>query len=134
MLPAAAWKDESVAELVAKAEAADLNHQAELYVEIAEKQLKAAKRLYDDNKFEEARVAVEDIRTYSEKGTDAAIKSGKRLKKTEIALRKMADKLDDLKRSLPFDDQAPAQATASRLQELRTQLLDRMFNSKGKKK
>ena len=37
--------------------------------------------------------------TYSEKAHDAAIQAGKKLKSTEIALRKMAAKLRDIKRT-----------------------------------
>jgi hypothetical protein len=43
----------------------------------------------------------------------------------------MAAKLRDIKRSLNFDDQAPVQAAADRLENLRTDLLSHMFG-KGK--
>ena len=69
--------------------------------------------------------------TYSQKATDAAIATGKKLKNTEITLRKMAEKFRDVKRTVAFDDQAPIQQTMDELEKMRTDLLAAMF---GKKK
>jgi len=102
-----------------------------LCVEIAERQLKSADELYTAGKVDDARTALQDVVTYSEKAHDAAIQSGKKVKNTEIAFRKMAAKLRDIKRSVNFDDQAPVQAAADRLESLRTDLLSHMFG-KGK--
>ena len=136
LLLAATWlawaeKEETVQQLVARAEAARLEDRPALYVEAAERQLKSADELYTAGKLDEARAAVNDVVTYSEKAHDAAIHSGKKLKNTEIAVRKMAAKLRDIKRTLNFEDQAPVQAAADRLEQLRTDLLSRMFG-KGK--
>jgi len=130
-LQAFASKQESVQEMIARAEAAKIEDRPALYVEIAERQLKSADELYTAGKVEDAQTALKDVVTYSEKAHDAAIQSGKRLKNTEIDFRKMAAKLRDIKRSLNFDDQAPVQAAADRLENLRTDLLSHMFG-KGK--
>jgi polyhydroxyalkanoate synthesis regulator phasin len=98
-----------------------------LCVEIAERQLKSVDELYTAGKVDDARTALKDVVTYSEKAHDAAMQSGKKVKNTEIAFRKMATKLRDIKRSLNFDDQAPVQAAADRLEALRTDLLSHMF-------
>ena len=58
---------------------------------------------------------------------------GKRLKDTEIAVRKMAEKFRDVKRTLPFEDQAPVQQAIDSLEKMRTDLLAVMFGKKGKK-
>ena len=87
--------------------------------------------MYSAGKSDDARAAVQDVVTYSEKAQSTSIQSGKKLKNTEIALRKMAAKLRDIKRSLNFDDQAPVQTAADRLESLRTDLLTHMFG-KGK--
>jgi len=130
-LLAFASKAESVSELIARAEAARPEDRAVLYIEIAELQLKAADELYTAGKVQEAQAAIGDVAAYSEKAHDASLKSGKRLKNTEIAVRKMADKLRDIKRTLNFDDQAPVQEVVDRLEQLRTDLLAHMFG-KGK--
>jgi polyhydroxyalkanoate synthesis regulator phasin len=124
-------KTETLQELIARAESARVEDRPALYVEIAERQLKSANELYTAGKIDEARTAVQDVVTYSEKAHDAAIQSGKRVKNTEIEFRKMAAKLRDIKRSLNFEDQAPVQAAAERLETLRTDLLSHMFG-KGK--
>ena len=126
-----AYKTETLQELIARAESAKVEDRPALCVEIAERQLKSADELYTAGKVDDARTALQDLVTYSEKAHDAAIQSGKKVKNTEIALRKMAAKLRDIKRSLNFEDQAPVQAAAERLESLRTDLLSHMFG-KGK--
>jgi hypothetical protein len=103
-----------------------------LYVEIAQAQLTAAVEGYKAGKTEQARAAVDDVVLYAGKARDASIQSGKRLKNTEIGVRKMAEKLRDLRRTLNFDDQAPVQKAADQLESMRSELLSRMF-SKGKR-
>jgi polyhydroxyalkanoate synthesis regulator phasin len=126
-----AYKTETLQELIGRAESAKLDDQPALFTDIAERQLKSADELYTAGKIDDARAAVQDVVTYSEKAQATAIQSSKKLKNTEIALRKMAAKLRDIKRSLNFDDQAPVQAAADRLESLRTDLLTHMFG-KGK--
>jgi len=130
-LVAFAYKTETLQELIARADAARIDDQPALYVEIAERQLKSADELYTAGKVDDAQAALKDVLTYSEKAHDAAIQSGKKLKNMEIDFRKMAAKLRDIKRSLNFDDQAPLQTAADRLENMRTDLLSHMFG-KGK--
>jgi len=126
-----AAKQETLQELKARAESVPLGDRPALYIEIAEWQLKSADELYSAGKTDDARAAVNDVVAYSEKAHDAAIQSGKKLKSTEISIRKMAERLRDIKRTLNFEDQAPAQAAADRLEKLRDDLLSHMFG-KGK--
>jgi hypothetical protein len=128
---ASATKRETLQELVSRADSARMEDRPGLYVDICERQLKTADELYVAGKVDDGRGAVNDVVTYSEKAHDAAIQSDKKLKNTEIAFRKMAAKLRDIKRSLNFDDQAPVQAASDRLESLRTDLLSHMFG-KGK--
>lgn len=127
-----AYAEDSVAELVAQADAAPVDKQPELYIRAAQHQLKNANSLYDAGKSEEAAAAVKDISTYSGKATDAAAKSSKRLKKTEIDVRKMAEKLRDIKRTLNFDDQQSVQEAIEHLETFRTRLLAQMFSKEKK--
>jgi hypothetical protein len=122
---------ETVQELAARAEAARPEDRPGQYVGIAERQLKAVDQLFGANKDDEAEAALKDVVTYSEKAHEAAIAARSKLKNTEIALRKMAVKLRDIKRTLSFEEQAPVQTAADRLESLRTDLLSKMFG-KGK--
>lgn len=131
-VPFASAKDETVQQLIERANTARVEDQAPLYSAAAEKRLKAADELYTAGKVSEAREAVTDVVSYSDRASSAAIQSGKKLKNTEIAVRRMAAKLRDIKRSLAFEDQSPVQAAVDRLETLRTQLLTKMFG-KGTK-
>ena len=127
-----AAKELSLQELEAKADAAPLEDRPQRYVEIAQAQLTAAIEGYKAGKAEQGRTAVDDVVLYAGKARDASIQSGKKLKNTEISVRKMAEKLRDLKHTLNFEDQAPVQTAADQLESMRSELLSRMF-SKGKR-
>ena len=128
----AAAKDETVAELKARAESARPEDRAPIYVQIAHFHLRNADKLYNDGKVDQARATVDDVLNYSEKATDAAIQSRKHQKNVEIAVRKMAEKLRDIKRTLNLEDQPPVEAAIKHLEDIRTRLLEAMF-PKGKK-
>jgi hypothetical protein len=129
----AARNDQSVEELAKKAEAARLEDRPSLYIQIARKRLEDADRLYKSGDDQAARAAVADVEDYSDKASDAANRSRKKLKDTEISMRKMAEKLRDIKRSVAFEDQAPIQKAVDRLEKMRDELLSRMFGKKGEK-
>ena len=118
---------DSLADLKARAEAAKPEDQPPLFVEVAERQLKNADELYVAGKVDEALESVKDVVAYAGKAHDSALKTGKKVKDTEIALRKMAARLRDIKRTLNFDDQAPVQAAADQVDNLRSDLLNKMF-------
>lgn len=132
VLPVWAKKDETLEELKARADAASLDERPGVCVRVAEIQVEVADKLFTDGKPDEARNALSDVATYSEKAGDAAVKSGKKLKPTEIAIRKMAHRLRDIRRTLAFEDQGSAQEVVDRLERIRTDLLAKMFG-KGEK-
>jgi hypothetical protein len=132
-LVAFAHKEETLAELITRAESSKLDDRPRLYTEIARRQVKAADQLYAAGKPEEARAAVRDVVEYSDKASDAATHSGKKLKDTEIAVRKMVARLRDIKRTLAFEDQAPIEEAVNHLEQVRTQLLSQMFGKKENK-
>jgi hypothetical protein len=120
-------KDQSLQEMIERANAAAVKEQPALYINIAERQLKTADDLYNQGKAEAARAAIADVVTYTEKAHDAAVATGKRLKPTEMASRKMSHRLRDLHRTLDFEDQPPVKAAADRLEYLAQDLLTHMF-------
>src|SRR4029077_7368803 len=122
---------ETLEQLIARAESAHPQDQANLYLQIARRQAEAAEKVYEGGNVEAGNSAVADVVMYSGKASDAAISSGKRLKDTEIALRKMAERLRDLKRNLALEDQPPVQQAIDRMEKMRTDLLTAMF---GKRK
>jgi len=127
-----AAKNETVGELKLRFESAHLDDRPELGIRIAQQQLRNADKLYSEGNADEARAAVDDIATYSEKARDAAIQTKKRLKDLEIQARKMAAKLRDIKRTLAFENQAPVEQAIRRLEDVRTSLLKAMFANGNK--
>jgi hypothetical protein len=125
-------KQESLEQLIARAPSARAEDQPHLYIEIARKELEAAEKSYKAGENDAGRESVGELVSYSGKASDAASQTGKKLKDTEIALRKMSQRLRDLKRGLPYEDQGPVQGAADRLEQMRTELLGRMFGKKEK--
>jgi hypothetical protein len=126
-------KDETVDELKSRFESARPEDRPELGIRIAQHQLRDADKLYSEGNADRARADVEDIVIYSEKARDAAIQTKKRLKNVEIDVRKMAEKLRDIKRTLAFEDQAPVEQAIHRLEDIRTTLLKEMFAKEDKR-
>ncbi len=124
---AAAARDESLDELKSRAKNAPLQDRPGPCIHIAELQLRNADKLYRDGDAELGRAAVEDIVAYSQQAGDAALTTKKHIKNVEIAVRKMAERLRDVKRTLAFEDQPAVEHAVQRLEEIRTSLLKGMF-------
>jgi hypothetical protein len=120
-------RSESLEQLKARLQRADTGQRIETCLQIARLQLDNADKLYNDGKIEQARAAITDVVSYTEQAGDSAAKSGKKLKKAEILVRQMANKLRDIKHSLNYDDQAPVQEAAEHLEKVRSSLLAAMF-------
>ena len=129
-----AAKDETAAELKARLERARPEERPEICIEIARQQLRNADKLYSEGKVDQARDAVDEIVTYSEKARDAATQTKKHLKNVEIDVRKIAEKLRDIKRTLVLEDQPPVEQAIRRLEDIRTTLLKEMFAKEKKEK
>ncbi len=132
-LAAFARDEESLDQLIARAESARPEDRPALYLKIALLKSEVADKSYADGNAEAGKAALQDVVTYSQKATDAAIATGKKLKNIEITLRKMAEKFRDVKRTVAFDDQAPIQQTVDELEKMRTDLLSAMFGKKNGK-
>jgi hypothetical protein len=127
-----AGKDQSLDQLIARAQSARVGDQPGLYIDLAERELKSADQLYIAGKPEEAHSAVSDLVGFADKAHDAAKTSGKKVKNSEIALRKMALRLRDIKRTQSADEQDALQKAADHLEDLRTDLLSNMFGKGAK--
>jgi hypothetical protein len=104
-----------------------------LCIHISERQLDAADRFYVAGDSDKAQAALADVVAFSELARDYAIQSHKHEKQSEIAIRKMARKLADLKHTVSHEDQEQIQNTIDRLQRVRDDLLLAMFPKGGKK-
>jgi hypothetical protein len=122
----------TVAELKARLSSTTIGDRPRLCVQIAEKQLAEADKLYAAAEVEKAQMALTDVVAFSELARDYAIQSHKYEKQTEIAVRTMARKLADIKHVVAHDDQAPIQDAITSLQQIRDDLLAAMFHKGAK--
>ena len=125
---------ETAAALKARADAAQGGERAPLSLEYAHQQLEEANTLYTQGDVEKAEAAVQEVVDYSHKAADAASTSGKRLKQTEIDLRKLEHRMRDIGQSLNIDDRPPVEKAVQELEQVRADLLARMFGPKAEPK
>ena len=126
-----AKQEETLPQLMARADASSSGQQADLCMEVAEREVKLVIAAYKADKTEEGRDALQQIVKYADKGHTAAIQSGKRLKHTEIKLRQVALHLRELKLNVDVDEQPLVQAAVDKIEDYRTEILKAMFGSKS---
>ena len=116
------------------AEAAGGGHRAKLFLEIAHDEMEAANQAFTDGDADKGQKLAADALRDAEQSSDASTKSGKRLKETEIDLRKLQTRTRDIARSLAIDDRPLLEKMVRQIEQLRQSLLDRMFGDKKKEK
>jgi hypothetical protein len=126
-----AKQEETLPQLMTRADASSSGQQADLCMEVAEREVKLVVAAYKADKTDEGRESLQQIVKYADKGHSAAIQSGKRLKHTEIKLRQVALHLRDLKLNVDVDEQPLVQAAVDKLEDYRTEILKAMFGSKS---
>lgn len=117
----------TVKELKARVSSANVGEKAKICLEIAEQQLAAANKLYTADDIEEAQTSLTDVVAFSELARDYSLQSHKHQKQTEIAMRTMARKLNDLLHVLGREEQGPVKDAISHLERARDDLLAAMF-------
>ncbi len=117
-------------QLKVQAESAHEGKQVDLYTEVARQQMELANQSYDVGNSEKALSLIKESVDSAEKAADEAMRSGKKLKQAEIALRKLSARGQDIRRSVAFEDRAPIEPLLARIEQSRTKLLDRMFQKK----
>ena len=127
----AAAKDESLDALKARALR---DNQPRLYAEVVRRQIEVANGYYNSGEVEKAQAAIAEIVDLTGKCIEAAQKNHSQLKDTELALYKAGRRLDDVRKSLNFDDQPPVQAAVERIEKARRDHLQLMFRDPDKNK
>ncbi|MGC2109192.1 MAG: hypothetical protein WA655_06715 [Candidatus Korobacteraceae bacterium] len=119
--------EETASDLKARADGAHDGEQAKLCLEYARRQLEDANALFTDGQVDKAQAEIREVVEYARKGADAASSSGKHLKDSEIKLRKLQERLHDVGESLAFEDRPPLRSAVEELEQIRADLLVRMF-------
>ncbi|MBI2677521.1 MAG: hypothetical protein HYX28_01925 [Candidatus Koribacter versatilis] len=124
-------KDESLDALKARA---FRENQPRLYAEVVRRQIEVANQYYTAGEVDKAQSVIAEIVDLTGKCIEAAQKNHSNLKDTELTLYKAGRRLEDVRRSLSFDDQPPVQAAVERIQKARRDLLDLLFRDPSKSK
>ncbi len=124
--------NEPLEALKARAESARLQDQAPLFAAIARREVIEADRFYTEGDITKAKQAVDDVVSYAGRATEAAQKSGKHLKDTEILLRQTERRLDDVRKTLNFEDRSYVEAAVKQVEKFRQKLLEQMFGLQSK--
>ena len=119
--------DLSVDQLKARVSVASVPDKVHICVQIAEKQLDLSKKLYEAGDIANAQAPLTDVVAFSELARDYSIQSNKHQKQTEISVRAMTRKLNNVLHLLGKEDQPPVQDAISRLERVRDDLLGSMF-------
>jgi hypothetical protein len=126
--------DQTPAELKARADSAQGSERVVLSLEYAHRELEQANTLYTDGDVEKAEAAIQEVVAYSRAATVTATTANKRLKQTEIELRKLQHRMRDIGESLNIDDRPPVEKAVQELEQLRANLLAKMFGPKAEPK
>jgi hypothetical protein len=128
-----AAREPTLEELKERVANARISERPALCIEISERQLDAADKLYVAGDADKAQTSLADVAAFSELARDYAIRSHRHEKQSEIAIRKMTRKLADLKHAAAREDQKPIQDVMDRLERARDDLLAAMFPNGVKK-
>lgn len=126
-VPATARSEATVEELKSRVSAATVADKAKICLEIAQKQLTSADKLYTSEDIEKAQTTLTDAVAFSELARDYSIQSRKHQKQTEIAVRAMTRKLNNLLHVVGREDQPALKDAIRRLELVRDDLLAAMF-------
>lgn len=118
---------DSLSDLRKRADAAHGSNCASLCLQAAQALVEESHELFGKGDAAAAQLSVKDAMDYARRGTDASLASKKRRKETEIALRKLEKRLNDMARTLEIDQRAPLHADISAIENLRAKLLSSMF-------
>jgi hypothetical protein len=121
-------KQETLEQLIARADAARPDQQPDLYVQIAERQMKSLSNASQGERWAEFRVELADVVKYCDRAQATAIQSKKKVKRTEIKIRQISQRLRNMKLDVNPDDQPSVQAAVDKLEHYRAELFKSMFS------
>lgn len=118
--------------LKASAEASTGEACTEVCLDAARKLTELSNQNFIDGHIDVAQATMRDAGKYAEKAGRESISSRKRQKKTEIGLRRLAKRMQDIERTLNFEDRPPVKQVINSVQSVRSDLLSSMFGNPKK--
>jgi hypothetical protein len=123
---AALADDRGLAQLKAEADRAG-NDQAKASAEVAERLVSVADKQFTDGESVKGQATVQEILQYATRSRDLAVKTKKKMKETEIHLRRCRYALENMRRTLAAEDRPPVQAVEKKLEQFGEDILEAMF-------
>ncbi len=120
----------TVKQLKERASATAERDRAKVLADLVREEVELANDQFTAGNVDQAQATVADIRKNVSDCRARAIDGGKDLKRIEILLREAARRLEDVRRSLAFEDQGPLKEAVVEIQDARADILDRMFAPK----
>jgi hypothetical protein len=118
-------------ELKEKAERMEEHQRGRAYSEVVLELAEVANQQFNEGELEKGQSSIKELVQYADKSFNSARLKNKKIKDTEINLRKAARRLEEIQRTLALDDQPPVKAAVERLDALRKDLLEHMFKKKS---
>lgn len=125
---AAFGEEKTLDQLKAEAERADSGQQAKLCAEVAERLVSVADKQFSDGESVKAHATVQEILQYATRARDLAIKTRKKMKDTEIHLRRCRHALENMRRTLAAEDRPLVEAVEKQLEQFGEDVLEAMFS------
>jgi hypothetical protein len=126
LLLAAPLLAQTVEQLKAEADRAGSN-QAKASAEFAEQLVPMADKQFSQGQSVIGHQTVEKILKYATQARDLAVKDRKKMKETEIHLRRCRHALENMRRTLAAEDRPPVQAVEKKLEQFGQDILEAMF-------
>jgi hypothetical protein len=104
--------------------------EADLRARLAKALVMQADDEYEQDHVEQAEESLEKALSECRRAADVAIAAGNKEKTVEIRLREISRRLNEIARSVPFDNRAHIEQVRQAVEALRTKLLDHMFKKK----
>lgn len=129
----AAGEEKTLDQLKAEAERAG-NDQPKLLAEVAERLVPVADKQFTDGESVKGHASVDELLQYATRAHDLAIKTRKKMKETEIHLRRCRHALENMRRTLAAEDRPAVEAVEKKLEQFAEDVLEAMFTPPGKQK
>jgi hypothetical protein len=126
-LTLAALADEkTIDQLKAEAERPG-NDQAKACAEVAERLVSVADKHFTDGESVKGQAIVQQVLEYASRARDLAIQNKKKMKETEIHLRRARRALENMRRTLAAEDRPPVETVEKKLEQFGEEILEAMF-------
>lgn len=124
---AALAADKTIDQLKAEAERPDSGQQAKLCAEIADRLVAVADKEFTDGESVKGHATVQEILQYATRARELALQTRKKMKDTELHLRRCRHSLEGVRRTLAAEDRPPVEAVEKKLEQLDEDVLEAMF-------